>query len=976
MPLSVGTRLGPYEILAPIGAGGMGEVWKARDTRLARMVAIKQLKGGHGLRFEQEARVIAGLNHPHICQIYDVGPDYLVLEYIEGGSLHTPLPHNQALRIATEIGDALEEAHRRGIIHRDLKPANIMITERGSAKLLDFGIAKLLAADSGGTSTLEGTILGTPAYMSPEQLQGKPLDQRTDIFSFGAVLYEMLTGARAFGGRSTAEVISAVLRDEPPRREIPPALDRIVRRCLAKSPCDRFPNMAEVRIALQGASTPYSHQTRASRLPTGPTKLIGRQHELEEIRNLLLNPDMRLITITGPGGIGKTRLAIEVARQAVNAFHDVWFVELEGVAQPDLVPSAILHGVGLREEDSRRPESCLIDFLESRDGLLVLDTFEHVTDAARFLSELLSSCPRVKIVVTSRATLHLRAEREYVVQPLAVEDGEPARLAESPPVALFLDRSGMTNPKPATVRAIADICRRLDGLPLAIELAAGKSKLLGPDAMLSRLQDPLQLLHGGARDLPERQQTLRNAIRWSYDLLPPDEKRLFQTLGVFSGGATAEAVEAVFGDGDPLELLAALAGQSLLMKQDGAGSLRIRMLETIRQYAREQMGKEGVAVDIRRRHAAYYLRLAESRDAGTGLQSPWYDSLEEEKGNCVAALDFFVAHGNAEPALRMAAALLPFWDARGYWTEGQEQLKRLLSATSGADFPQARAKALYAAGVLADAQGDYASARQAFEEHLAIQRTSSNPASLAAAMNNLGITALRQGDYEAARAAYLEALQILHSLDSGISIAQCLNNLGHVAMAQGDQAAARSRYLESLAICRRVRASRDLAWTLTNLADVAREESELDDAERLYAQGLGMFRQIGEQPGVASCLADLGNVALLRGQYMTAAQFYQESLVIFGDLGDRRGIARVLEGFAIMASACERHETALRLAAAVRSERSRLGLQRSRAQRLRVDAIIAAARAALRNRADEIWAEGERMRLDCAIEYALTTATL
>jgi predicted ATPase/predicted Ser/Thr protein kinase len=974
--LSVGTRVGPYEILAPIGAGGMGEVWKARDTRLARVVAIKQFKRGHHGRFEQEARVLAGLNHPNICQIYDVGPDYLVLEYIEGKPLKAPLPDEEALRVAIQIADALEEAHRGGILHRDLKPANVMITNTGSAKLLDFGVAKLLAADSDATSTLEGTILGTPAYMSPEQAQGKPLDERSDVFSFGAVLYEMLTGTRAFSGHSTAEIVSAILRDDPPRREIPPALDRIVRRCLAKRPSERFSNIAEVRAALQNASAPPEPQARTPGIPTGPTKLIGRQHELDEIANLLLNPDVRLINLTGPGGIGKTRLAIEVAHQAARAFHDVWFVALEGVGQPHLVPTAILHGVGLCEEDARRPESRLIEYLEPRAALLVLDTFEHVTDAARFLSELLSSCARLKILVTSRAALQLRAEREYIVHPLAIGDRKGGRLVDSPAVAMFLERSGIANPEPATAQAIAEICTRLDGLPLAIELAAGKTKFLGPEAMLARLRDPLRVLTGGPRDLPERQRTLRNTIDWSYDLLPPEEKRLFRTLSVFSGGATAEAIEAVFGHGDPLELLAALASQSLLLKEDHGSGVRIGMLDTIRQYGREQLEREEDAADICSRHAGYYLRFAESVDfEGAGRQSAMYDSFEREKSNCAGALDFFLAQGNADLALRMAAALWPFWDARGYWTEGREQLNRVLLASSGAASRDARAKALYAAGVLADAQGDYVSAREAFQEHLAIQRTVSSPASLAAAMNNLGIAALRQGDYDAARIAYMEALQILRSLGSEISIAQCLNNLGHVAMAQGDHAAARSRHLESLAICGRVGAAGDFAWTLTNLADVAREAGQLDNAEDLYAQAFSVFRQIGDQPGSANCMTDLGNVAVSRGEFMAAAQLYQEALVIFGDLGDRRGIGRVLEGLACMASARGRHEIALRLQAAVRSERNRLGLQPSRAQRSQVDAITAAARAAVNDRADEIWAEGERMHIDAAIEYALKTVT-
>jgi eukaryotic-like serine/threonine-protein kinase len=262
--LTPGTHLGPYEIVADLGAGGMGEVWKARDTRLGRDVAIKRLTGQHSKRFEQEARAIAALNHPHICQIYDVGPDYLVLEYVEGQPLRGPLPADEAVRLALQIASALEEAHRHGILHRDLKPANIMVTGRSVsgpsgapvAKLLDFGLAKLITADADVTRTEEGTVLGTAAYMSPEQAEGRPLDARSDIFSFGAVLYEMLSGTRAFAGHTAAQVLSAVLRDDPaPLPQAPSAVDRMVRRCLSKNPDNRFQTMQEVKASLEGIST-------------------------------------------------------------------------------------------------------------------------------------------------------------------------------------------------------------------------------------------------------------------------------------------------------------------------------------------------------------------------------------------------------------------------------------------------------------------------------------------------------------------------------------------------------------------------------------------------------------------------------------------------------------------------------------------------------------------------------------------------
>jgi serine/threonine protein kinase len=306
MPISPGDKLGPYEILASIGAGGMAEVWKARDSRLNRVVAIKRLKGQHGARFLQEAHAIAALNHPHICQIYDVGPDYLVMEYVEGEPLSGPLRAEEAVKLALQIAGALEEAHGRGILHRDLKPANILVTPKGAAKLLDFGLAKLMTeGDSSATQTIEGTILGTAAYMAPEQAEGKPLDERSDVFSFGAVLYEMLSGNRAFRGNSTATVLSAVLRDDPAPLQSPAELQRIVGKCLAKQPGDRFAGMAELRVALEQMSTkPPDQQPSIAVLPFANMSRDADDEYFsdglaEEILNVLAHiPDLKVTART------------------------------------------------------------------------------------------------------------------------------------------------------------------------------------------------------------------------------------------------------------------------------------------------------------------------------------------------------------------------------------------------------------------------------------------------------------------------------------------------------------------------------------------------------------------------------------------------------------------------------------------------------------------------------------------------------
>jgi predicted ATPase len=848
------------------------------------------------------------------------------------------------------VAGVLEAAHRAGIVHGDIKPANILIASSGQIKLADFGIARRLGPigfreDDAGVAL----IAGTPAYMSPEQARGLPLDGRSDVYSLGVVL-----SSAAGTGR-------------------PEALQEVLGRALAENPGARYQTAGEFRDALTLLNLPRAE----TRLPARLNRLIGRERELAELKDLLGRDDARLINLTGPGGIGKTRLAIEVAHEAAGRFDGAWFVSLESVREPAGVASAILRGIGLREADARLPGASLIEHLARRRALLVIDNFEQVAEAAPLISSLLNHCPELKVLVTSRALLHVRAEREYGVPPLAGCGAQAAEeeLRRHPGVCLFLDRSPMAAPTPQTLRAIAEICERLDGIPLAIELAAGRAKLLSPAAILGRLNHRLQLLRGGPRDAAERHQTLRDTIDWSYELLTPEEKQLLERLSVFDDGASVDAVsEVCCAGGDPIEGLTSLAEKSLLRSgADAHGVTRIRLFETIREYATERLAQAGEAQPVHRRHATWCLTLAEAagRPGQGSSATERYDLLESEHRNCAAALEWLTVC-DAPAAVRMAAALWRFWEARGYWTEGRAQLQRVLAGSAGMIAPPVRARLLYAAGVLADAQGDYAAARQAFEEHLQVHR-SSDQGTVAAAINNLGVVALRQGDYEAARAAYQEALEILRAMGSERAVAQCLNNLGHVALGQGECGAARQHYLDSLSISRRLQNTADVAWTLSNLGDVAREESRLDEARSLYGESYALFRSTEDRSGLASCMADLGHIAVRKGELRLAAQFYQESMVVFGDMGDNRGILRALEGFAGLASAAGRHDAALRLTGAAAAIRASLGIRESERRRERREARIAAARDALGATAEGLLAEGGRMRVEDAIECALAS---
>ncbi len=855
MLLPSGTKLGPYEVLSPLGAGGMGEVYRARDTRLGRNVALKILSSDLVLdkervgRFEQEARAASALNHPNIVTIYEIGQDgstpYIAMELVEGKTVRElvaggPVPLAKAILYASQVAEGLNKAHASGIVHRDLKPENLMVSDDGFVKILDFGLAKLVlpasddrstAATISGLETKAGVVLGTVGYMSPEQACGRPLDFRSDQFSLGAVLYELATGRRAFHKETPAETLAAIIREEPdpigsvnPRAPAP--LAWIVERCLAKNPEERYAStrdlardLAAVRERLMEAP-PEPRAPRPADLPQQRTRLVGRDKEIAAVCELLGREDVRLLTLTGPPGIGKTRLALQVAQAMAERFSGgVSFVTLASIGDPSQIVPAISQTLGARESGGP-PLETLKEELQNwarTPMLLLLDSFEHLISAASIVAELVAAGPHLKVLVTSRSPLHVYGEHEFPVPPLALPD-----IRHLPPlealtryesVALFLQRAAAVKPDFAATEenaaAIADICARLDGLPLAIELAAARVKLLSPSLMRTRLERRLQLLTGGARDLPERQQTLRGAIDWSHGLLNEAEQRLFRRLSVFVGGCTLEAAEAVCdarGDLglDPLEGMTSMVDKSLAQQVEQAGEEpRFVMLETIREYALEQLASSGDEALTRRAHAAYYLVLAEEEASGPGgnAAAGWLERFDAEHDNFRAALDELTRRGDAEWGLRLAASLFRFWETREYLREGRQLLERLLKLPAAAR-TKVRARALFAAGVLASAQGDYAAAQSLEEESLAINRKLADRQGVGVCLNSLAVNAREQGDVAAARSLFEESLEIWKELGDRVAVARCLSNLASVVKVQRDYALARSLHEEALSLFR------------------------------------------------------------------------------------------------------------------------------------------------------------------------------
>jgi non-specific serine/threonine protein kinase len=607
---------------------------------------------------------------------------------------------------------------------------------------------------------------------------------------------------------------------------------------------------------------------------------------------------VRLLTLVGPGGIGKTRLAVAVAENLRSEFTDgVFYVSLAPLADASLVLPTIAESLGVQRVGAEGGQSSLLEHLQETIGrrklLLVLDNFEQVVAASVGVAALLGACPDLKVLATSREVLHIAAEHCYPVPPLALPhlDRLPPLefLAQVAAVRLFVTRAQAVNPDftltPGNAHAVSAICHRLDGLPLAIELAAARVNLLRPEAMLPRLERRLPWLTGGPRDAPERHQALRATVGWSYDLLPPGEQQLFRRIAVFVGGCTLDSVAAVCGSGsdaapveeDLLQAVTSLLDKSLLRQEPtGVEQSRLYMLETIREYALEQLGNGTEEAEATRRaHALYYMAVAERAepDLNGPNQPKWLARLEEEHDNLRAALAWSTGGGDAEVGARLAAALWRFWLTRGHLSEGQRWLSAALSA--GKDLPAVlRARTLNGAGRLAVRQGDHAAAQAMLEESLALSRPLADPKGEIQARHSLGLVAIYQGDFPRAQTYFEQNLEKWRALGDRQGIAQTLNNLGLALRYQHDYEQAALVYEECLALCRELQDQYGVGAALHNLGQMAHHMGDDARAHKLLAESLLIGRQIGDRPNVSARLADLAGVWVTQGQPERAAKLF------------------------------------------------------------------------------------------------------
>jgi non-specific serine/threonine protein kinase len=954
LPSLVGCAMGNYLVLSRIGAGGMGEVYRGKDTRLNRDVAIKVLARGlagdsEALgRLHREAKALAALNHPNICTIYEIndyeGRAFVVMELVDGETLdrkiiRQPLETSEIFRIAAQIADALDTAHEKQIVHRDIKPSNIMINARGQVKVLDFGLAKVIESNDHATSdqttvqTEAGIFLGTVNYMSPEQASGQEVDHRTDLFSLGVVLYEMSARRLPFKGSTVQDTILRILTTQPeavtqwnPR--IPPRLEDIIMRCLQKDRGQRYATAQELVKDLAGPESERLHWRGGPRhnLPLQLTHFVGREREIGELGRLLTKAGVRLLTLTGSGGIGKSRLALEAAVHTLTTFPDgVWFADLASLSDQTLVPQTVAYALGLREERERSIAETLVNHLKARDLLLLLDSCEHLIPACAPLADtLLRACPNLRIVVTSREVLSIAGETVFRVPSLTLpneEQHDVDSLRQSEAVQLFINRAAAVQPAFAlTVQsgtAVAQICIRLDGIPLAIELAASRVKVLSVEQIRNRLQDRFSLLTGGSRTALPRHQTLQATIDWSYSLLTEAERMLFRRLSVFSGGWTLEAAETVCtGNGveqaDVIDLLSGLVDKSLVSSEEHNGHQRYELLVTLQQYAQKLLSGTEESQTVLRRHAEFFLAFAEEAEEKLkgSDQREWLDRFSRELDNVRAVLNWSLER-DAEIGLRLVGAFTRFWRIRGHLSEARRWLSEVLARTGPFSDEKGRAKALGLAGRFAWDQGDYLSARSLSEQALALSERLGDKMGIARSLGVLGMVVHRQGDYAAAAALHKQSLTIFQELGDKRGITLSLNNLGNAALRQCDYVQARSLYQESLVIWRELDDRDGIAFSLGNLGNLSERQGDYPAARALYEESLAIFREFNDRDGIARSLGNLGTVATQEGDYLAARALLEESVAIRRRLGDKYGLARSLGNLGNLAERQGDHALAL-----------------------------------------------------------------
>lgn len=1001
--------VGDFRLERLLGRGGMALVYEARQLSVDRPVALKLLAPGaasddrYRSRFLGEARAMMKIEHPNVVRVYGAGEAggevFIAMRLIEGEDLQQtidrqgPLPPERLLAMVRQIANGLDAAHASGLVHRDVKPKNVMLEalgdEREQCYLVDFGLATEHDASS---VTATGEWVGTPAYVSPEQLRGEPVDERSDVYALGVLSFHGLAGTPPYAREHDSGTLLAHLHAPPPslsglRGELPGEVDRVIAKALAKAPEDRFGSAGELASELAGAlaadrpeaaSPPKRRRYPDARLPAQVAPLVGRRKELEILRATLAGG--RLLTLLGPGGVGKTTLALRLVAELRARYVGTWLVELDAVQDLAGLELAVARALGLRMASAGSLRSELADLIGSRPSLLLLDNCEHlIPEVAALADELLAACPGLVILATSREPLALEGERIHVLGPLDIPDEEDDALeiVASESAQLFLRRAGEQGVRVELggggAAGVARVCARLDGIPLAIELAAARLHTLSVAELDRRLQADLGVLASGDRDRPERQRTLDGLIAWSWRLLEPGEQAILSQLAVFPGSFTLDAAEAVGtasgGSESTSAVVMRLADKSLLQIDATPAQPRFRMLQPVREFCLPRLLSSAEYPAASAAHRAHYLELAERAEnllaSSRGPES--LDRLDEDHPNLREAIATGL-RDDPEEALRIVLAMRQFWACRGLAGEGIELLASILDeAGERLELPsRARAHsaaARLAAGLLGDAQlatphameglrlarsaGDTDSGAEALlclswcesfagraegglaraEEALEAANAITDSAVLGSLLDAQGLALEQLGDTMDAERAYRRAREVFAGAGYEVGVASVENHLGNLALGAGDAAAAADHFSVARATAESAGDGASVAMAMLNLALIDYLAGRRRSARELFVDSLITNRASGDRVNVAFSVFGL---ALTEPDAKYAAELHGSAT------------AR-LEALAMLLSTREeqlRDEELDRLRGTLGSEGMRLALERGR--RLPVEDIVLA----------------------------------
>jgi len=993
-----------YEMGVLIGEGAMGEVYRGIDTKTGEIVAIKILKSRIASteqieRFAREGEALRQLNHPNIVKVLDAFEEdkrhFLILEYVSGGTLRDILNEQKqlatetVLRVGLELADALTRAHHLNIVHRDIKPANILIAEDGTPRLTDFGIARV-----GVNSRLTGTgaMVGTMDYLSPEATRGEALDYRTDIWAFGVTLYELLTGEVPFKGENFGALIYSILSDAYPpishkRPDVPQDLMTLIDSMLIKDIESRLNSTriigADLEAIMRGEHTTtsaiYQKGSTSSgsgiiprklsttsididaplhNLPTPSTPFVGRTDELQAINEQLSNPEIRLLTVLGVGGMGKTRLGIEIGKHQFDTIyhqHDgVFFVPLAPLTEAKNVVTSIAEAIGYSFFGAEPQQKQLTNYLNEKTMLLVMDNFEHVLDAADLVNNILETSPNIKILATSRSRLNLSAETLYPIQGLKFpEYATPEEFAELSSVKLFLQSAKRARPDFTITDdnrdAIAKICLLVQGMPLGIELAAAWVEMLSPNEIVEEIEGSLDFLETDMRDVPERHRSIRAVFDYSWQLMNDPEREVFIRLSALRGGFTRESAKIIAGAN--LRNLTTLANKSLISpKLDG----RYEVHELLRQYG-DAMLDEDEALHEKTHHAlaTYFTKwLADQYKLGQTDVVGFIKVIDSEIKNIRLALAHVSEERETDNLVQAINTLQNYYEMRSLYRESTEQFKLLADAFRDVGTPQAQEVYNWAlvsqatqlnrlsppdaqplsweAVQLAQQRGDaflegWASIWYSYVEmylgnyDIALEYgergteliEKNNPTwSLMTGSGHLGYVYYLTGEYDKAEYCMKAAIEKIDQDGNQFQIAYNYNNYGELLRDTGRYQDAKDHFEKAYRIFKEINYERGMAFSSNNLGGLLQRINEFDEAEKYYRRSYQLSKRVGDKTGIGHALSALGSVRFFRAKIDDAKIYFQQSLEVRKSNGDQRGVADSLNDLGSIAVAQKDFETA------------------------------------------------------------------